>query len=137
MTLNHAIRLLELIADVYARVLMGGKPNVWHADDVAANQWSLAARKAIRENPKAAYGTFLRVEHGTPRREFALKILALYEKGRLTPRAMRVIVNKYWRVAVLTHEEDRRIRRKPLFKMPQERWAHYGIKFPKGSPNAI
>jgi hypothetical protein len=49
---------------------------------------------------------------------------------------MNRLVRKYWRIAVITHEEDRKISRK-WFKSPQERWAAAGIRFPKNSPNAM
>ena len=39
-------------------------------------------------------------------------------------------------IAVLTHEEDKRLRRTKDFVSPQKRWAEAQIRFPKNSPNA-
>lgn len=135
MTENHAIRLLELIADVYAKVACGGRAKVWYVDDVPRIQWSLAALRWRKAHPRKRAGTNLRVEHGTPRRIFAKKVFDLCNARRLTTSTMNRLVKKCWRIAVVTHEEDRRISRKQ-FKTPHERWAAAGIRFPKNSPNA-
>jgi hypothetical protein len=74
------------------------------------------------------------VEHGTPRRGFALMVLELYQKEKLNKKSMERLVNKYWRLAVITLEEDARlnkIARTEIFRTPDERWAFAGIKFPK------
>jgi len=137
MTLNHAIRLLELLTDMYAKTGQEGKAKVWHVGDVPQNQWSIAARKLRKLKPRVKAGSILRVEHGTPRRQFAKKILELYRKKRkITPRDIKSIIKKYWKMAVITHEEDRRITRQE-FRTPQARWAFYRIRFSKNSPNAL
>jgi hypothetical protein len=136
MTENHAIRTLELVADIYAKTHKGGKASVHKAKDVPENQWSLAALEARRNNPSVADGTFLRVEHGTPRRTFARKVRELHAKGALNEEAMKALADNYWHLAVLTHAEDRLLRRKDTHESPQERWAAVGIKFSDQSPNA-
>jgi hypothetical protein len=133
---NHAIRTLELLADVYGQTHLGGVPAVHHINRVPVNQWSLAARRARKKKPRAKPGTFLRVEHGTPRRTLARKIRELYKRRKLTAPEMAKLINKYWKLAVLTHEEDRRLRRTKDFVSPQRRWAEAKISFPKNSPNA-
>src|SRR5665647_1602742 len=75
MTENHAIRTLELLADMYAKTHTGGTASVHHVRQVPREQWSLAAMKAKKANGKAKAGTYLRVEHGTPRRDFAREVI--------------------------------------------------------------
>lgn len=74
----------------------------------------------------------MRVEHGTPRRGFARKLLALYQKNELTAATMVELVDRDYRLAVITLEEDQylnRIARSKMFDTPEERWAAAGIEF--------
>jgi hypothetical protein len=136
MTENLAIRLLELVADMYAKTRTGGTPSVHHVRQIPIEQWSLAALRAKKNNPNAKAGTYLRVEHGTPRRDFARMVRNLYRRRHLNERTMANLIKKYWKLAVITHEEDRRLTRR-RFKTPQQRWASARIRFRKGSPYAL
>jgi len=72
------------------------------------------------------------VEHGAPRRPFARRIVNLYRKGELNQEALNELVNRHWRLAVVTLEEDRRLNklaRSRMFDGPEERWAAAGIQF--------
>jgi hypothetical protein len=89
---NHAIRTLELFSDFYAKLHQGGAPSVHHADEVKL--WSAAARKIRANNPKAKAGGCLRVEHGTPRRVFARKVMALNHANKLNARTMNNLGKK-------------------------------------------
>jgi hypothetical protein len=131
-TMNRAIRTLEFFADVYAKILKGGSRTPNHVDQVAL--WSIKARKLRLQNPVVKPRDHFIVEHGTPRRGFALMVLKLYQTGKLNKKSMGRLVNKYWRLAVITLEEDARlnkIARTEIFHTPDERWACAGIKFPK------
>jgi hypothetical protein len=138
MSENHAIRTLELIGDMYAMTYAGGKASVFKVSLVPRDQWSLAALRARKHKPNAKAGSYLRVEHGTPRRAFARNIRKkLYRQKRLTKETMARLVKKYWTLAVVTHEEDARLERSKAFSTPQRRYADAGIRFPKNSPNAM
>jgi hypothetical protein len=129
---NFAIRLLEHFADVYARIFKGGTGigaplHVRHIE-----LWSKAAIKLKKQRPNLKPRDHLRVEHGTPRREFARKVLALHKEKRLSEKMMNNIVRRYWKLAVITLEEDLRlnkIARSKAFSSPGKRWAEAGIKF--------
>jgi hypothetical protein len=127
MTENLAIRLLELSANVYAKFRRVGRASPDHADEYKL--WSKAALKAKRANPRMPYGAYLRVEHGTPRRQFARLVLEGFDHGNLTEAWLNKLCDKRWKVAVITHEEDRRLPRSQLFETPEERWKAAGIKF--------
>ena len=136
-TENHAIRTLEFLTDFYAKLLMGGKAAPQHVKQVPPSQWSVAARRIIAENPDAKPRDHLRVEHGTPRRAFARMVLDLYERDDLTLEAMERLVTRYWKLAVITLEEDARlagIARSKVFATPAERWAAAEIKFQADEP---
>lgn len=130
---NFAIRILELVADVYAKLLYGGSATPHFAEQVEL--WSLAAKRAKKMNPDRKYGEYLRVEHGTPRRAFAKLILDLYHEGKLTKQTVDELVGKYWKLAVITLEEDqvlaKRSLRSKMCLTPEERWTMAGIRFPK------
>ncbi|MBI3020103.1 MAG: hypothetical protein HYY60_02155 [Parcubacteria group bacterium] len=81
-TENIAIRLLELGANIYAKDLLMGTTNPDHADQF--ERWSKAALKEKKAHPKWKYGRYLRVEHGTPRRQFARLVLKAFERRKLT-----------------------------------------------------
>lgn len=129
---NFAIRTLELFADVYAKLYHGGSATPHHARQVPRNQWSLAALKLAGDaHPNWPSGA-LRVEHGTPRRRFARLVKQLHGAGRLTGAEMDFLCKRYWKLAVITVEEDSRlnkIARSKLFDAPEERWAAAGIIF--------
>ena len=127
---NLAIRTLELFVDVYAKVHHGGSPAPHHVDQVLL--WSLAARELRRLNPDIKPKDYLRVEHGTPRRGLARKILELYEGNRLTEETLQDAVQKFWKLAVITIEEDQALNknyRSKVYDCPDDRWAAAGIKF--------
>ena len=129
-TENMAIRTLELLADVYAKLHTGGSATPHHVDQVEL--WSVNARKIRDRVPDAKPRDYFRVEHGTPRRGFALKVLELYRKDKLSAKTMARLVERYWKLAVITLEEDERlnkIARSKTFKTPDERWEAAGIKF--------
>jgi hypothetical protein len=99
---------------------------------VPRNQWSIAARQLLAENPTAKPRDHFRVEHGTPRRAFARMVLQLYENGKLTEPAMAELVNSSWKLAVITLEEDahlNRFARSKVFSSPDERWKAANILF--------
>ena len=129
-TENLAIRTLELFADVYAKLLMGGSATPHHVSQVEL--WSVKARKLMKRMPNGKPKDLFRVEHGTPRREFARKVFALYQKGRLNEKSMQRLVNRYWKLAVITLKEDQhlnRFARSKMFATPEKRWASAGINF--------
>jgi hypothetical protein len=81
MTENLAIRSLELFANVYAKMRVVGSASPDYADQYKL--WSKAALLAKATDPKQKYAEYLRVEHGTPRRQFARLVLGRFRKGRL------------------------------------------------------
>jgi hypothetical protein len=127
---NLAIRTLELFADFYAKLHTGGSPSPHHVDQVKL--WSREARKKRKVDPDAVPKDCFRVEHGTPRREFARLVMNLHQQDKLTERSMKTLVNRYWKLAVITLEEDRelnKVARAKMFNTPEERWAEARIKF--------
>jgi hypothetical protein len=130
MTVNMSIRTLELFADVYAKVHSGGSANPHHVSQVAL--WSIEAKRIRDRIFDAQPRLYFRVEHGTPRREFALRVLRLHDSGKLTKRTMATLVKKSWRLAVITIEEDsslNKVARSKAFDTPEARWAAAKIKF--------
>jgi hypothetical protein len=130
-TENLAIRTLELFTDVYAKLHNGGSATPHHVDHVEL--WSVEAMKLRKMTPDAKPRDHFRVEHGTPRRAFARMTMDLYRHGRLNEKGMNQLVKRYWKLAVITLEEDRRLNkvaRSKVFKTPEERWAAAGIEFP-------
>jgi hypothetical protein len=118
-TENLAIRTLELFSDVYAKMLNGGSATPHHVDQV--KHWSVAARKIREDNPHARPKDHFRVEHGTPRRGFARKVLILYHDENLNEATMAAAVAQYWKLAVITLEEDIRLNklaRSTMFERP-------------------
>ena len=129
---NLAIRTLEMFADLYAKLHSGGKASPNHVRQVIDSMWSKNARALRKAIPDAKPHTHFRVEHGTPRREFARAVMALYKKDKLTARSMNGLVRKHWRLAVLTVNECReldKIARSKMYRSPEERWAAAGVKF--------
>lgn len=130
MTENYAIRILELLTDTYAKLYFGGSATPHHADQV--DLWSIEAQKIRNTNASARPKDYFRVEHGTPRRAFARMALQLYQNGDLNEETMGKLVTKYWKLAVITIEEDQQlnaIARSTVFDTPEERWTAAGIKF--------
>ena len=130
MTENFGIRNLELFADIYAKLLIFGRATPQSAGEV--DLWSNQAKKARQQNPEAKFGQIVRVEHGTPRRQFARSVLRLFEKGQLTRGSMDELVRKKWKLAVISREEDRLLNkryRSTEFNTPEERWTAGGIEF--------
>jgi hypothetical protein len=129
-TENLAIRTLELFVDVYAKVHMGGSATPHHVDQVKL--WSLKAKRLREAIPDAIPRDYFRVEHGTPRRCLARKVLTLFEKDKLNASTMTKLVEHEFKLAVITLAEDRQLnqiaRSKP-FATPDERWAAARIKF--------
>jgi hypothetical protein len=90
------------------------------------------ARRIRNRTPDAKPKDYFRVEHGTPRRGFALMVLDLYRKDKMSAKTMATLVERHWKLAVITLEEDERlnkIARSKTFKTPRERWKATGIKF--------
>jgi hypothetical protein len=130
MSENLAIRSLEIYANYYAKYRVLGKVTPDHADQY--DYWSKAARKAKLANPNRPYGQYLRVEHGTPRRHFARLVLEAFKKQKLTKTWMNRVCDKRWKVAVVTHAEDKRLSeggRSTLLETPEARWSAAKIKF--------
>ena len=103
MTKNIAIRQIVKMVDIYAKMRVIGKCSVDKANEFS--HWSIEAIKTWKEakskNSKASYGTFLRVEHGTPRTQFTEIVLSkYYEKKFLTVETLEKLINEKWKVAV-------------------------------------
>ena len=129
-TVNLGIRTLELFVDVYAQYLLRGSVSPHHVSK--CDLWSKAAQRALKANPTKSPGTFLRVEHGTPRRELARLVLAAHENGKLSKQRLDRLCKSKWKLAVITHEEDNRlnkIARAKRYGTPEKRWAAARIKF--------
>jgi len=130
MTENLAIRNLELYANGYAKYRIVGNANPDHVNQY--KMWSKAARAALAAYPKRQVGGYLRVEHGTPRRQFARWVLKAFKERKLTKEWMDKICDKKWKVAVITHEEDKRLSklgRSKFFTSPDLRWKAARIRF--------
>lgn len=130
-TENFAIRTLELFTDVYAKLFTGGSATPHHIDQF--DLWSIEALRIRKQYPEAKPKDHFRVEHGTPRRHFARLVLELYTRKELTQEHLNALVERYWKLAVISLEEDKRlnkIARSKMFDTPEERWAAAGIEFP-------
>jgi hypothetical protein len=128
-TSNIAIRTLELMIDVYGKLYHGGKATPHHVSHI--KQWSIAARKAIVNHPGRPAKEFLRVEHGTPRRALATLVLKHHADNSLDKNLLNDFMARYWKLAVLTLEEDERLNRLVRSKMsdtPEQRWALVNIE---------
>lgn len=123
-TQNAAIRQLEEQSEWYARAHHFGMTNLPPISKLPL--WSVAAREAYNADPTRRTDTYLRKEHGTPRRAFALLVLALWDDGQLTEASMNQLCDQRWEVAVITHEEDARMFREKLrsalMDTPRGRW---------------
>jgi hypothetical protein len=129
---NLAIRILEQFADFYAKMHGGGSVTPHHVRQVPPRQWSVAARKEWARTPNPKPKDRLRVEHGTPRRAFARMVMELFDKDGLTEDAMATLIQRFWKLAVITIEEDARLNkgaRSKAANSPDERWQKAGILF--------
>jgi hypothetical protein len=130
-TENLAIRTLELFADVYAKLDVIGNASPHHVDQVKL--WSVKARQLKNALPDAKPRDYFRVEHGTPRRGFAREVLALYRQHKLNEKTVKELVERHWKLAVITLDEDKHLNktaRTLMFNTPEERWRAAGIEFP-------
>ena len=129
MTENVAIRLLELLCVMYCKFRVIGKCTPDHVDQFT--HWSKAGRLAKAANPTSKPGSYLRVEHGTPRRDFARDVLEAYKANTLTEDWLNNHCAAQFKVAVVTHEEDKRLNKLKgkRFATPDERWAAVNIDF--------
>jgi hypothetical protein len=83
--------------------------------------------------PDAKPRDYFRVEHGTPRRGFAREILKLYGTDELNEKAVKELVDRRWKLAVITLSEDQHLNktaRSQMFPTPEERWRAAGMEFP-------
>jgi len=87
------------------------------------------ALKAKKEKTNLKYGYYLRIEHGTPRRQFARLVLEAFRHNKLTKLWMDKLCDTKWKVAVITQDEDKRLARSKLDKSPEARWEVAKIKF--------
>jgi hypothetical protein len=129
-TENLAIRTLELFADVYAKLHVIGNTSPHHVNQVSL--WSIKARGIRNAMPDAKPKDHFRVEHGTPKRGFARKILVLYQRNELSTETLLDVIQRDYRLAVITLDEDQhlnRIARSRLFDTPEARWKAAGIEF--------
>ena len=128
-TLNMAIRSLETAIDATAKHSNVGHASPHAVHHVPMSQWSIEAKIKFAENEQISSGQYLRVEHGTPRRALAKLILDLHRTGNLSKTSFDALIERHWKLAVITHEEDRRLVRSTMMDSPDERWASAGIKF--------
>ena len=129
-TENLAIRTLELFADVYAKMHNGGTASPHHVGDVKL--WSIEAQRLRNRMPNAKPRSHFRVEHGTPRRAFARAVLSLFQKNDLSRKTMSELIEREYKLAVITLKQDRhlnKVARSKRFDTPEERWAAAGIEF--------
>jgi hypothetical protein len=92
--------------------------------------WSKRALEEYSDNRKNTKN--LVKEHGTPRTPFAIKILNLYVNGSLTEGVMNDNIDRYYKIAVITRDEDRRLNRigarSKMYTTPEERWIAAGTE---------
>lgn len=72
-----------------------------------------------------------RKEHGSPQQAVAKIVFDLFLKGELTEDKLIELVKQYWKMAIITLEEDQKLNRigarSKLYNLPEERWAHAEI----------
>ncbi len=90
--------------------------------------WSVDALQAVGRDPNVK----LRVEHGSPKAAFAVHILDLYTKGKLTEDIFNQELDRLYRLAVITLDEDQKLNdaglRSKMLETPEDRWARVGIE---------
>ena len=132
-THNHSIRTLEFFCDVYAK--MSVTKNKGPHNTKKVELWSKKARKYKKaiEDKNIKAGSVVVIEHGTPQRAFAGLVYDLWKKGKLGEAGLDQLVEKHYRLAVITREEDKLLNSKKLrsefFQDPEERWKNAGIVF--------
>lgn len=89
----------------------------------------MRALEAKAANPNRPEGQYLRVEHGTPRRQFARMVLNGFQEGRMSEEWLNDLSDRMWRIAVVTVEEDRLLDRSIDLGDPEARWRAVGIEF--------
>ena len=132
---NFALRSLIVMVDAYAKLRKLGVANPDRADQFET--WSAAAvelwNRKKDEEPPPPFGRWLRNEHGYGKAAFARKVLETYKRdGGLTEKSMECLVDKYWRVAVVTIYEDRELNKRDRSneggRSAEERWKEAGIE---------
>lgn len=126
---NYAIRQLEFFSDVYSKISRHKSRGVHHVSRVKL--WSHKALRWKKKNPDAKPKENLRVEHGTPKRAFARLVLELYAAKKLKAKELDKIVKKYWKLAVITIDEDlqlNKVARSRKYSSPRKRWRAAGIR---------
>ena len=129
---NAYIRALEAHVDGYAHGFHKDRVPPGPYDQRRIDHWSAAATLAHARDPNVK----LRKEHGTPRRELSRLVYKLWLNSEFSEAALSELVARYWKMAVITLDEDRRlnkIARSTMYETPNARWAAAGIEFPKGS----
>ena len=132
---HHTIWWLGNVLDGYFRGVDGLKTNNYRF--ISSSQirlediklWSVAALAAREANPKAKV---IR-EHGTPMSAFTKIGYDRYLRDGLTKDVLDDLIAKYYRLAVITDEEDRRLKklaRSRMYDTAEARWAAAGIVFP-------
>jgi len=128
---NLAIKSLETYTNDYAKHLLLGRIPPDNAD--IYDNWSEDARIAKTANPEKPYREYLRIEHGTPKRQFARLVLEGFKEKKLTRLWMDRLCQERWKVAVITLAEDERLSklsgRSTLLDTPDARWAAAKIRF--------
>lgn len=132
---NFALRSLIVMVDAYAKLRKLGVANPDRADQFET--WSVAAvelwKRKKDEKPPPPFGRHLRNEHGYGKSAFARRVLKTYKDsgGHLTEETMDSLVDKYWRVAVVTLYEDKRLngrdRSNEGQRSAEERWKEADI----------
>jgi hypothetical protein len=114
---NLAIRSCVTVVNVFA--------NTVNAD--ASVYVSVEAEKLSNKKGQTI------LEHGSPRYELTRLFIKTHRDGKLSEERATAMAKKYWAVAIITKEEDERLRkmglRSKLMEAPHERWASAGIQF--------
>ena len=129
-TENLGIRILEHLADLYAKRRNGGSASPYKASHVKV--WSKNAAALYAANPCRPFKDCFCVEHGTPRRAFARMVRGLHTSRELTADRMNKLVDERWKIAVLTHDEHaqlNKVARSRSLNTPEERWALINLEF--------
>jgi hypothetical protein len=119
-------RRIECYFFGYAELYAGPK-------GVPYDQIDLWSEGAIAEysKDKSNVRNFVK-EHGTPRTVFAAMILDIYLRGELTKEVMNQNFDTFYKLAVITKEEDARLNaigaRAKMYETPEKRWTAAGIK---------
>jgi hypothetical protein len=92
--------------------------------------WSMEALRVVSKDPNAIKQ--LRVEHGSPRAAYAARILDLYIKGILTEEVFYQDLDRLYKLALITLEEDLKLNaaglRSKMLETPEARWGRVGIE---------